>query len=705
MKAFSVTAVTVTSWIVLAAPLAAQDLDDFEGGAFEIITDESTGQQVGYSVPVSPPTSNRMTAEEALAELAARGVELPVSLPRAGSPVGEKMTAQEERQRSLDRVLSHVDSIPADEPVDLIVKLRDVELEDVSSARNLDEQAARAAFDLRRSQILDAQQSYLRHVLQHGEVVAQGYVSNALHVRLPAGTVRDAIDHQDVKSVHPGWYKVVPDYDGQQLRDATFLQNLVDDGFTGETGGRHTSSSDNIKIAVIETRDDLSGPNALNTSHPGWLDWTGGPSRIISNWNCLGGCGPAAASTVATHGTIVSWVAAGSIEQGQDPNHTSRSARSRRSGVAREAELYYFRVFNAADVFNALGWAAFAGADVINMSLRIAGCQNFCDRNLDCAGINDQLETVTNAGTLVVKSTSNRNVAGSLYPNDVDCNVTYPGWRPEVVSVGNVNTTGSTDYDSASIAASSSRGWVTVGVGGSWSQYYPNGLNVPAVSITAPGVVSLFFAENDEYQDTSASFFYSAEVSGTSFAAPVVTGAAGLLRQSMPTFKTNARMLKTLVLLMGDGNDARNTGPGWEEGTSEVWGTGKLKAHRPTGLPAPGASIFYTTTVTEGQEKFQPFPSGSIPTGVKQWKWVAFIDERDLDEVPWIWAEVEDTCNSGIVVGSDIFFSPVKYVSLTDPQVKAGRCLRMRLYGLSVPSGGVTVYNAAYYSSGDPDDH
>lgn len=702
----SIGSLALVLFLLDAPTSAAQDAEGFEGAGFAIDVDPATGEEFGYSVPVSPPETRRVPRDKDLARLAARGIELPVREPTPGRPISRKMTEAERRQDSLGRVLAHSDASDPDHVIDLIVKLNEAGLEDMSSYQGLEGDARKAAMESRRYEIREAQQAYLSHALDYAEVASQGHVSNALHIRVPAHSVRAVINHPDVVSVHPGWYKVLPDYDGRQVRDATFIQNLVDDGFTGESGGRYSSGSDNIKIAILEAADDFLTGNFLNTAHPGWDDWSGGPSRVQTTWDCLGGCGPAAANSFATHGTIVTWVATGSIQQGQDPNHTSSAARNSRSGVAREAEIYYFRVRNAADVFNALGWATFAGADVANMSMRIADCQNFCNRNLDCAGINGQLEAVTDAGMLVVKSTSNLNAGGTQYPVDVDCNVTYPGWRPEVVSVGNINTTGSTAYDSAAIADSSSRGLVNLGVGGSWSTVFTNGLDVPAVSIAAPGVVSLHFAENDEYQDTSSHPVYSDEVSGTSFSSPVVAGAAGLLRETMIFYTTNARMLKTLVLLMGDGRDAWKNG--WtESGVSDTWGTGRLKVHRLSALPAPACSILYTGHVFEGSETWRVLPcsGGVLPSGVKQLKWVAYIDQPDLDEMPYIYAEIQDTCNNNAVVGSDYFFGPVKYVSVSAGAVSAGRCLRMRLYGLSVPAGGIRVYNAVYYSSGDPDDH
>lgn len=84
------------------------------------------------------------------------------------------------------------------------------------------------------------------------------------------------------------------------------------------------------------------------------------------------------------------------------------------------------------------------------------------------------------------------------------------------------------------------------------------------------------------------------------------------------------------------------------------------------------------------------------------------LDHRAIEFVAELGAatqQVYDTCHGDVVNGSDIYFGLVKYVSLTAPQLDAGDCLEMRIYGLSVPEGGVTVYNAAYYSGGDPDDH
>jgi hypothetical protein len=173
----------------------------------------------------------------------------------------------------------------------------------------------------------------------------------------------------------------------------------------------------------------------------------------------------------------------------------------------------------------------------------------------------------------------------------------------------------------------------------------------------------------------------------------------------LPSLPANGHWLKALVLLMGDGYDAPIVTAGKETGTSEVFGTGKLKVHRPNALPGPAQFMIDDYELKELEEIIVPFPSGGLPANLEVWKWAVHIYHPDMNEMPWVLTEVRDACNGNALIAGDYQFGPVKYISLTPPLLQTGDCLEMRIYGMSVPPGGVEVYSAAYYASDDPNDH
>jgi hypothetical protein len=258
-------------------------------------------------------------------------------------------------------------------------------------------------------------------------------------------------------------------------------------------------------------------------------------------------------------------------------------------------------------------------------------------------------------------------------------------------------------YDIEPIGAYSGRGHLEVGMGGWYAQYYPT-WDMGVVSISAPGVVELYFAENDEYSDTSQDPDWNIAIQGNSFSIPVMSGAAGLLRQT--TGNVDARALKAMVLVMGDGTDSVYSGQGSHAGPSEIYGTGKFKGHRFGGLEAPSGALYnWSWHLEEGQELSLTFPS-VVPSGVTKWKWAVYVDQHDLSQVPWVWLRVEQGCGGAGPLGpTDYTVSLQKFVSLEAPVLQAGQCPRVEVYGFSVPPGGVDVYIAGYYHSGDPDEH
>jgi len=147
-------------------------------------------------------------------------------------------------------------------------------------------------------------------------------------------------------------------------------------------------------------------------------------------------------------------------------------------GVGPQIDLYAIKVLNAngsgylSDVIEGLDWAVNNGMQVVNMSL---------GTSQDVPSFHEAIINVYNAGVTIVAAAGN--TGGS---------VVYPAAYPEVIAVS------ATDQNNQ-IASFSSRG--------------------PEIDLSAPGVSIYSTYKNQSY----------ATLSGTSMAAPHVTGAAALI--------------------------------------------------------------------------------------------------------------------------------------------------------------------------------
>lgn len=223
------------------------------------------------------------------------------------------------------------------------------------------------------------------------------------------------------------------------IRYMTRSGALINKGFRGQP-----LNGIQWQVAVIESRAGNATNNFLATDHVAFRT-PSGASRIVKNVGCfttLAGvlCGPSTnlggMDSDNSHGTRITAAIAGSIEGGQDPVFAGTNTPDpiRRSGPASEAAIAYYSGDSCAAIAKSIDLAVLDGAQVINMSLGLDVVPgNFCRRTMDCGGVNAALRSALAAGVLVFKSSGNYNSA--INP---PCSLSYPAWRPEVVSIVSV---------------------------------------------------------------------------------------------------------------------------------------------------------------------------------------------------------------------------------------------------------------------------
>ncbi|MBI5554144.1 MAG: S8 family serine peptidase, partial [Candidatus Diapherotrites archaeon] len=251
-----------------------------------------------------------------------------------------------------------------------------------------------------------------------------------------------------------------------------------------------------VRVAVLDT--------GIDSAHP----VLAGKVVLARNFTTA-----SSVNDVAGHGTHVAGIIAGTSETGGLYN-----------GVAPHALLINAKVLddsghgNFSDIINALNWVADPdgnpltddGAKVINLSLGGA----FSDPN---APIVSTIEQLIQQGITVVISSGN---CGEGCPDITACGtfigVTTPGNSPDAITVG---------------AVDNSKNWAC----------FSSGENIPGIGIkpdlTAPGVSIKSSFPSSRY----------ATLSGTSMAAPHVTGAVALLLEANPSLSPS--QIKNLLTL------------------------------------------------------------------------------------------------------------------------------------------------------------
>lgn len=618
--------------------------------------------------------------------------------------------AAQSKATVLDRGLKKLNARPVTELVRVRIQLRE-KLQGIGQLRGL-KGAQRAAVLKGLEQQAQAQLGQAIDQLSAlGALdIQHRWLSQTLWAQIPSGAAKRIAALPSVEAL--GLVERVAQKGNGQVNRQALLTDTILPSYEGDRAGRGTSGR--VRIAVIESiwnGGQFQADNWPAHNHVGFLDQAG-RSRIIEMHDCSdtvlnspARCTQVSSPTVgaSSHGTAVSWVAAGSIDRGQDPVYPGQwtDAQAQRSGHAAGAEIVYYQIYRANEVALAIERAVENGVDIINMSFTLEE-NGRCDRTAN--DFNRELRGAFEAGVLVVAASGNTS-------GESGCTVEYPSFRPEVIGVNWTSGTG--NYNRSPMDSDAPRGGLSIRTRGGQTTL------VAGVDLTTMGSVSSAFSQAPNSYDSSSR-------RGSSFATPAVSGTAALLKSALAdqfgaAFANDPGYLMANLFLMGDtwgGVAVTQHLPDWDgdmyaanlSGISHISGYGRLKAHIWNAEHFPGPSGW-------GMRSFVIHPnetvrwtvgsSGPEPESVHHWKGVLTYLPEDLSAVEEVHFMVFDTCGpeGDTLVAADVRADWRKRVALHFADISE-RCLEMRAVGTSaLPTAGIQVWTADYYHSGHLNDH
>lgn len=587
---------------------------------------------------------------------------------------------------STDVVIADATTRAPDDIITIVARLTDVPF-DFSRMEGASDVARSSLVNERIAGLKDSQDRFEAALAQISPIsVTRMWLANQVILKVRAKHVAALAKLSDVVELIPDGPTHPLAYSGVETRSGTLAANFHSANVRGGIGNRIGGP---IRVGVIAT-NYFGDPDNPLSHHVGFGDRAGD----IYDCRYLGTCltatwGP---NGQWTHDTSVSGVLLGSIENGEDTYHSfTPTEKAQRSGMAPYALLYYYKIDTCSSVAVALQHAVADGVDVVNFSATCDPTQ-VCNAGANVGGLNAALASSLNSGVVTVVA------AGNDGSNYTGCSVNYPALRPEVVSVGGLNTTGTPDYGTTDRHSGSSRGPLPI------TLFTGSARETNGIDLMAPGTMTDFYTE-------APANYYSTAIFGTSFSAPIVAGGAALIQNAFLLdfgVVVSGQFLLVNTLLMGDGTNLDGSNVEMLSGFSAYSGAGRLRLHRPADLTYPSGWGWVKRPISHHQEICGPVGSDAAESySITEWKWVGTWFESNLNSAADIDFYVYNDCLLGSrqYVASDAGYNLRGRIRLSGAEI-GGRCLRQCVYGYNVPAGQTRdVYSADYYHSGSPLTH
>jgi len=537
------------------------------------------------------------------------------------------------------------------------------------------------------------------------EVIETFAISNTALVRVPFAQLRSLALWRGVRRVEKNDEVQQLFVDGWEAARAAQIDQYINAGTVGSRANPSRHGHGRIALGLLDYsfEDDFESI---------------GDARVRERWNCA--TAPCTSLADINAAMLPPWPLGGSvlwdtrhgtacaqIASGRTP--TGGAYQSARGGSSRGAALFLMTHGpNAASILRVYERMASSIVDILSSS---TGTSGFAD----CTGTGPVSVALNNLsriyGTFVVQAAGNHN-----HSDPVACTVSDPAGATYAFPVGAV-------LDSATVGLPAAN-YATVQSGGIY--LHSSRGNVPyllgkrsIIATTAVGAQTLL--------PNALPNLYANIGDGTSFAAPLVAGAAVDLRDwwllNGPTylgygygtgFMNDPGFTYVQLLLMGD-RQLENGGRA-DEGFDSLFGNGRFRARmfNTAGMDDPwGAQVsaFYIThnqTTTFNVLGAQALPAQADRLVVSMW-W----PESNYPSGADITMQVRTTCGAGAAFSrADLSFDNKKRVFIDATDIAVGsRCWAIDLTAHSVPAsswqGGLNrryVYLSYYYEDEARDD-
>ncbi len=602
-----------------------------------------------------------------------------------------------------------------------------------------------------------------------GEIVARGGLGGWLSVRMPASAVAVLLERKDLRRVSLLRGRAVEHGGSIQLsrvRSDAYIdaRQYLDAGYTGETGNPARHGFGDITVGVVEI-------NQLEDAACFVYDGTecSGETRLQEMFRCDdfdrdgNYCEPVSGfrdnDDIATHATFVSSTVLADYTQGQgeayalgDGSWTAASGHSAQwrddnTGIAREARLIFFGQMadnDSDDGTQTSSGLADAFDDSIDRSVDITNSSwgwnsdgsSSCSL-LAVAPHELEAENAFDDGILMVVSSGNPNTGVCNSDRNTTCNVNSDcvGTGPCIASTGTCNIGSPADLPKTlainalnAAEPGCQSGYLNCLTDVNFSAN--GGINATVNGNTCTGCVagnSLTTLNRFCGATTPGGLQGSAGAcfAGTSAAAPVVAGAAALVKDHYlstgQNFINNPGRLHTVMLGMGDRHN-HNFGQASSQltvGVSRLMGTGRLKMRlfeNGAGMGPWGNNVSVWNFVSgSGDVVYTPWNT-PIPAGAEVLKCVSYQVEDMSAKADISQIELEVRLRQPVSGQCGDPAGPV-YATLIDAGAEivhmaafendsiplANACVEVTLENFHTTAAGVTAITQCYYAGVDDD--
>ncbi len=614
-------------------------------------------------------------------------------------------------ERQIEAAKIQIEEIKATHPsqdrILISIDLEEVE-SDLRGFRDGDQTDRELWIESRKDALRPSQDNAEVYILSlGGNVHDRFWLTNSIVAEVSVGRL------DDLEYV-PGFVAAFPDassvehimaFDGFSSRvGGSRADEFVSQDYDGRRGGRWHGPDSPVRLGILE----YASPLICNSYN--WISQFGG-TRLKHAGYCALNCssrGELDSDVCRTsvrdddanhaHGTLVTWIAAGSIEKEQHPDFqgpSNESLRVRHSGVAHETSIYYQAFVDG--WFHSRMCAARRsflelleqGVDIVNMSFAAAPWRKDpweCVFDFNPCGFSRDIQAAYFGGVHTVAGSGNFRIDGPSR-----CNVSYPARLEVVTSVGALYGAGG-GYRNSEIYERSSGGTARGTYRDSEDEAW-----LHLVDLLAPGDFA-------HWPDTSDTYTTRAHTA-TSFAAPHLSGILALQRNWLSEFGWNTndvgRQLNR-ALLFGDGFTGGENVKYWVRGVHPYGGFGRVRAIWPSTYSLGPYFSWRNRRAIVGEGQILEWPLRAedrmpISSEITGGKVVFSLLHGDPEvAVPDFSLRVIDRCpaEGGVKV-----IRPAarrdgnrKRIRLDVPEDQIhGRCLYAQVVGNSVRPGGIVV--------------